>query len=316
MKKETKALLYGAVTIAAMFGGSYISKKLGEEPVEKVPLLENAGFQDITKDLGIRFNYEYPLFDRFGDNDVVQERTKYRRHYIVGPGITVGDVNHDGFMDFFVATGVQGGKNSLFISNKGKSFTDEAEKWGVAITNGERSSATSSLFFDYNKDSKPDLYINGLGCTKLFRNDGDRFTDVTEQSRVGDCKNSQGAIPFDIDNDGNLDLYVYRYFANADVFDLHLMRDRDALVNELRWRTFGKEIIEDHLATVRTERQYKVGVHHACVDIHHEVREHPPIGGFGAGACDRRGVVRIAGNQRTRLHTTILMQNRAVFGVI
>jgi hypothetical protein len=43
---------------------------------------------------------------------------------------------------------------------------------------------------------------------RLLRNDGGRFTDVTAESGVGDRRKSVGAVWFDIDADGDLDLFV------------------------------------------------------------------------------------------------------------
>jgi penicillin G amidase len=43
---------------------------------------------------------------------------------------------------------------------------------------------------------------------RLFRNDNGRFTDVTAESGIGDPRKTVGAVWFDIDGDGDLDLFV------------------------------------------------------------------------------------------------------------
>ena len=43
---------------------------------------------------------------------------------------------------------------------------------------------------------------------RLFRNDGGRFVDVTMPSGIGDPRKSVGAVWFDMDGDGDLDLFV------------------------------------------------------------------------------------------------------------
>jgi hypothetical protein len=81
--------------------------------------------------------------------------------------------------------------------------------------------------FDYDGDGRIDIYfLNGspLEGTKfdvpprnaLYRNQGDwRFTDVTEQARVGDTGYGLGVAVADYDNDGNPDLYLNNFGPNV-----------------------------------------------------------------------------------------------------
>ena len=85
-------------------------------------------------------------------------------------------------------------------------------------------------FFDYDGDGDLDIYlINGAPppeeemelkdrpTNRLYRNEGDgTFTDVTEQAGVADTTYGMGCSVADIDNDGDLDLYLTNF--GADVF--------------------------------------------------------------------------------------------------
>jgi len=79
---------------------------------------------------------------------------------------------------------------------------------------------------DYDGDGDWDLYVvndpgalgarpNPEGRNRLFRNDGARFTDVTEGAGVGDADGfGMGASFADYDGDGHVDLYVTNFGPN------------------------------------------------------------------------------------------------------
>lgn len=67
---------------------------------------------------------------------------------------------------------------------------------------------------DFNRDGLVDVLITTVGGAKLFKNlGGGKFEDVTAIAGVGGAPNdwSTAAAWFDMDNDGDLDLYVGNY---------------------------------------------------------------------------------------------------------
>ncbi|HXV60605.1 MAG TPA: VCBS repeat-containing protein, partial [Vicinamibacteria bacterium] len=83
-------------------------------------------------------------------------------------------------------------------------------------------------FFDYDDDGDLDLYlVNGAQLpgsqplpappgNALYRNDGGgAFTEVTAEAGVGDTSYGMGMTAGDVDNDGDLDLYVTNFGTNV-----------------------------------------------------------------------------------------------------
>jgi enediyne biosynthesis protein E4 len=66
---------------------------------------------------------------------------------------------------------------------------------------------------DYDNDGRPDLFVTRWRSYALYRNRGDgTFADVTDQAGLGGDRDWPTSAAFaDLDNDGDLDLYVCHY---------------------------------------------------------------------------------------------------------
>ncbi len=75
---------------------------------------------------------------------------------------------------------------------------------------------------DYDNDGWVDVFVTAVGSNHLFRNVGGKFTDVTVQAGVGGAPDawSTCAAWMDVDNDGDLDLFVCHYVRWSRAIDL------------------------------------------------------------------------------------------------
>jgi hypothetical protein len=160
-------------------------------------------------------------------------------HYDHGNGMAVADVDGDGLYDVYFTNQIGG--NQLWKNVGGGKFQDITASAGVAVA-GKVSVAAS--FADINNDGDADLYVTTVrGGNMLFENDGKgRFRDISAASGLNYVGHSSGALFFDYDRDGLLDLFlvnVGRYTTDTvggnghkhfvgfdDAFTGHLQPDR------------------------------------------------------------------------------------------
>ena len=149
-----------------------------------------------------------------------------------GMGVAAADYDGDGNTDLYVTNY---GPNILYRNNGDGTFSEVSEKAGVVAPGW----STCATFFDYDNDGKLDLFVSSFVfydksqnplCTdeslkrryycvprlfkpqpsRLFKNRGDgTFQDVSVESGIaGHPGKSFGAVATDINNDGQMDLFV------------------------------------------------------------------------------------------------------------
>ncbi len=151
-------------------------------------------------------------------------------------GTTFVDINRDGYLDIYCSVGGKFGPNNnqLFINNQDNTFTESAAAYGIDCDG----ISMHAVFFDFDKDNDLDLYVITYPPTsftapveyyhymldnhppedsdRLYRNDGDHFTDVTDVSGLRSFGLSLGVVASDVNNDGYPDLFISNDFNAPD----------------------------------------------------------------------------------------------------
>jgi enediyne biosynthesis protein E4 len=170
-------------------------------------------FDEISKKAGINHKHTNRVFD----NPYAKIMAGYTA---LGAAAAVADFDGDGFDDVFTTDSSVTGKNRLYRNNGNLTFTDVAESAGVASGNDATNATADALWFDFNNDGRPDLFVVRFGHNQLFQNLGNgKFKDVTKQAGLDRYLNAITAIAFDYDRDGDLDLFVGGYFQPVNLFN-------------------------------------------------------------------------------------------------
>jgi enediyne biosynthesis protein E4 len=140
-------------------------------------------------------------------NQIVDDAGKaYKKvHYDHGSGLCAADVDGDGLPDLYFVT--QLGSNELWKNLGGGTFTNITDQAGLRMPDAI---AVGCAFADIDNDGLPDLFVTTVRHgNRLFKNlGGGKFADITAQAGVGYVGHSSGAVFFDYDGDGLLDLFV------------------------------------------------------------------------------------------------------------
>ncbi|MDH5235436.1 MAG: VCBS repeat-containing protein, partial [Gemmatimonadota bacterium] len=126
-------------------------------------------------------------------------------HYDHGGGVAAADVDGDGLPDLFFTT--QLGRNELWRNLGSGTFEDISAKAGIDLVDVV---AVGASFADIDNDGDPDLLVTTVRHgNRLFENlGGGAFRDISKAAGVGYDGHSSGAVFFDYDRDGRVDLFV------------------------------------------------------------------------------------------------------------
>ena len=203
--------------------------------------VDGDGRQDLYFSSNLESNRLYRNLGDFKFEDITE------RAGVAGPpgwktGVSMADVNGDGALDIYVSAVnylTMAGHNVLYVNDGTGTFADRTAEYGLAFSGF----STQSLFFDYDRDGDLDLYLlnhsvhteRQIGVAarrdvrhpqagdRLYRNDGARFTDVSEAAGIyGGVEGfGLGVVASDVNVDGCMDLYVANDFQENDYLYLN-----------------------------------------------------------------------------------------------
>lgn len=152
-------------------------------------------------------------------------------------GVTVADINNDGYPDIYVSRELydeqsEWRKNLLYVNNGDGTFQEKASAYN--LDNDQRT--RHATFLDYDKDGLLDVFLltqppnpGSLSqyfaadnlllqkyALKLYKNEGDTFTDVSDSTGIARTGFPNAVSASDLNNDGWTDLYIANDFNAPD----------------------------------------------------------------------------------------------------
>lgn len=175
-------------------------------------------------------------------------------------GISMVDINADGFLDIYVCragpqqpnSSIVPRPNLLYINQGNNTFVEEAKKYGLDYSGN----TTQAAFFDYDKDGDLDVFLvinvmerkgpnvirpkrtdgSALSTDKLYRNDGKingqvKFTNVSTEANILTEGFGLGVSIVDVNEDGWPDVYVSNDYLSNDL--LYINQQNGSFKNEI-----------------------------------------------------------------------------------
>ena len=231
----------------------------------------NDSLQDIFFTGNLVSNKLYLNNGNFNFEDIT-EKSGLNSEGIWSTGVSVVDINHDGYLDIYVCkSGPPGGErrnNELFINNGDLTFTERSKTYGL----DNEGLSTHAAFFDFDNDGDLDCYLLnntiksiGVGLdmvkdlryidsdqgNKLLRNDNGFFTDISKEAGIytSDIGFGLGVTIGDINLDGWSDMFISNDFFEKDYLYINNMdgsfsESLEDYLNEISMGSMGADMAD------------------------------------------------------------------------
>ncbi len=211
--------------------------------------------------------------------DVSAEAGIYGSLIGFGLGITIGDVNNDNWLDIYISNDFYE-RDYLYINQKNGTFKEDLENQMQHIS----LSSMGADVADINNDGQADIFVTDMlpgddirlkttstnegydlfdfklkqdywyqyQRNMLHLNNGDgTFSEVAQMANVHATDWSWGALIFDMDNDGNKDLFVANGVAKdlTDQDFVNYMGDRNTMQEMLSGKQFNYKDMVDKISS-------------------------------------------------------------------
>ena len=218
--------LVALITLGVVGTGAFFAlrKTAGPTKVQVTPLaapqtvqtaqkltLPKVPFSEVGEAAGLRFRH----FTGAAGEKLLPET--------MGAGAAFFDADGDGDADLLLVNGNRWPWDAQGPASPGCALyrNDTAPGGAIRFTDISAGSGLEAPLYgmgaavgDYDNDGRPDVLITAVGGARLFHNEGGgHFKDVTTAAGVGGSPDdwSTAATWFDLDNDGDLDLFVGHY---------------------------------------------------------------------------------------------------------
>lgn len=189
----------------------------------------------VTEDLTGGFELLPPEQTGIDFNNSINESKFFNQYFYsqiyIGSGVAIGDINNDGLSDIFFA-GSQV-NDRLYLNTGDFKFEDITITSKISKSPGWSWGVTMA---DVNADGYLDIYVSRNGNSldpekrknQLFINNKDlTFTESADAFGLADMGFSSQAIFFDMDNDGDLDMYQVNQPADKKLFLINKIPKKD-----------------------------------------------------------------------------------------